>query len=99
MLPYYIAPRLLHHDVLLFSSPLFLSYSSLSYIAARFSSHAALLVTAPPFLCIPLSALDVTGIDPYITATVREVRDSVGEAPEGGEEESNDVVSSDVRLS
>ena len=41
----------------------------------------------------------MTGIDPYITATVREVRDSAGEAPEGGEEESNDVVSSDVRFS
>lgn len=51
------------------------------------------------FFCAPLSSSDVTGIDPYITATVREVRDSAGEAPEGGEEESNDVVSSDVKTS
>lgn len=39
---------------------------------------------------------DVTNVDPYICATVREVRDLVGVDESDEEGEGNDIVSSDV---
>lgn len=42
------------------------------------------------------TAPDVTNADPYISATVREVRDAVGTDEPDEEGEGNDVVSSDV---
>lgn len=39
---------------------------------------------------------DVTSVDPYICATIREVRDRVGTDEPDEEGEGNDIVSSDV---